>query len=472
MSTVLSEQSWTSWPRSAKLKLLVALREERWRQNARPEQVAPLGDWRTWYLQGGRGAGKTRTGAETLAGWIHAYPPGDWAIVAPTYGAARDVCVEGRDSGLLAALSGLLEPGGWNRSMGSLELRSGAKVYVDGADDGALRIQGKNLCGVWADEVGLWKDWETAWHYSIAHAVRFEPGRIIATGTPKMGHGLVRLLIEDPKVPVSRMRTIDNIEHLSDVSVKQLMEMYAGTRIGRQELEGEWFAELEGDLLQRCWWQFYPPQAWKGSVYENETEAQFVARLPKFRTVVCSWDTPLKDKESADHIAGQCWGVLGADRFLLDARVDHAGYPAAREMIVNMSNRARRLWPNAQHRVLIENAGYGSELLLDLPRELSGVMKINPGPEGSKGMRAFTAAADLESGNCFLPGYPKPNHGGPDEMRTPPFALSLVDECASFRIDGTHTGHDDQVDAWSQAINWARRRAASPTMLTVAEGVA
>lgn len=191
-------------------------------------------------------SGKTRTGAETLASWVLNSPPGDWAVVAPTYGAARDVCVEGPNSGLLAVLGSAVET--WNRSMGELRIHNGARIHIDGADDGALRIQGKNLCGVWADEVGLWQQWDRAWHESITFAVRIAPARIIATGTPKGRTGIPRLLLDDPDVPVTRLRTADNEANLHAPVLARLKERYAGTRLGRQELEGDLLKEVEGAL--------------------------------------------------------------------------------------------------------------------------------------------------------------------------------------------------------------------------------
>lgn len=151
-------------------------------------------------------------------------------------------------SGLLRALQGAYERKAWNRSLGTLTLLDGSKVFIDGADDGAYRIQGKNLRGLWADEVGLWRNWQTAWNESIAYAVRLEPGRIIATGTPKQAHGLVRQLLKDARTVVSHMRTIDNIDNLDRSSVDALIERYQGTRLGRQELEGEFLDEPLGAL--------------------------------------------------------------------------------------------------------------------------------------------------------------------------------------------------------------------------------
>lgn len=123
-------------------------------------------------------------------------------------------------------------------------------VYTDGANDGARRIQGKNLSGAWCDEVGLWElgGWEESWKESLRFAVRFEPGRIIATGTPKQGHPLVRLLMKSERVMKTHMRTIDNIGNLAPEQVREFYDDYGGTRLARQELEGEFLDEPLGAL--------------------------------------------------------------------------------------------------------------------------------------------------------------------------------------------------------------------------------
>lgn len=232
----------------------------RWREKAHTGQKPPPGEWRTWYIRGGRGGGKTWTGANQLAEWIDEYPGSEWAIVAPTFADARDVCMEG-PSGLLRTM-GLRRPD-WNRSHGELFLADGGRVYCDGADDGALRIQGKNLAGLWADEVGLWRDWRTAWEESIAFAVRKEPARIVATGTPKRGHPLVKRLMDDATVAKTLVRTLDNADNLSQVALDALLARYAGTTLGQQELEGAVLADVPGALWTRGAIRYgSPPQKW------------------------------------------------------------------------------------------------------------------------------------------------------------------------------------------------------------------
>jgi predicted phage terminase large subunit-like protein len=439
------------FPADSRLLAYTELRSELWKTQARPEQLPPPGDWRIWYLMAGRGAGKSRAAAETLSEWEGSHPPGEYAIIAPTFADGRDTCVEAPEAGLLAVLGPRVAPGGWNRSLGEIHLKSGSKIYVDGADDGALRIQGKNLRGAWCDEVGLWKLWDKAWNESLVFAVRHDPARIVASGTPKMGHGLVRQLVEDPNVVISRMKTSDNVGNLHPSAVAEFYSRYGGTRLGQQELEGEWISALEGDALKRAWWRYYEPQK------RGESLQAYLKRLPTFQWVIVSVDTPLKDKESSDYVAIQVWGVDRANRYLLDARTEQMSYDKTKRAITEMSRWARRNW-RCQHRVLIENTGQGPELIVDLKRDLGGVEKITKFNEGSKGQRALAAAGDLELGNCFLPGRQKDDLSGPDERSCPAFTISLVEEAAMFQVDGSHDSHDDQVDAWSQCMNWLRSR--------------
>ncbi len=239
--------------------LQAALAElETWRDKARPEQLPP-DDWRTWYVRGGRGSGKTWTGGNTLAE-MALETPGDYGVVAPTDAAVRDVCIEG-PSGLIHALGTNLaeiKRGAsryvlsYNQTMAQLRLRNGSTIYGDGADDGAPTIQGKNLRALWADEVGLWRKWQQAWEESIRYAVRLSPARIVATGTPKRGHPLVRALMADDSVHKTLLKTSDNAVNLDPALLQELYARYGGTTLGRQELEGEILDDVPGALWRRA----------------------------------------------------------------------------------------------------------------------------------------------------------------------------------------------------------------------------
>jgi phage terminase large subunit-like protein len=302
-STARSSGSWETWTPAAKLALAARLRNELWRRQARPEQIPTEGDWLVFLMLGGRGAGKTRAGAETLASWILDNDPGEWAIVAPTYADARDVCVEG-PSGLLRALGGTVTK--WNRSVGQVEVANGSVVFLDGADDGAYRIQGHNLSGAWGDEVGLWakNHWQTAWQESLQFALRVAPARIVATGTPKGARGLVKLLLDDDRVLVSRMRTLDNAENLHPAALAELLRRYEGTRLGRQELEAEVLEDVEGAL-----WTL------------SQIDARRVEQTPSLQRIIVGVDPNVSSAEGSNNA-----GIIVAGR---DASADSRGFVLA-----------------------------------------------------------------------------------------------------------------------------------------------
>jgi phage terminase large subunit-like protein len=281
----------------------------------RPEQRPPDTDWRIFYLAGGRGSGKTHAGAAWLADAAWNDPdPGDWGIVAPTFADARDKCIEG-ESGLLRALGtnrAEVEAGRsikvkqWNRSIGELVLRNGAVVHIDGADDGAPTVQGFNLRGLWATEVGLWRrvkvkrgsravpPWQMAWDESIAFAVRKGLARIFCDGTPKKGHPLVKRLMQGEADVVRVMRTADNLANLSRSFLDRVVAKYRGTRLEQQELEGRYLEDVEGAL-------------WKAEQIEQDRAAVPTRRIARehdweevvnLDTVVVAVDP--SDNESSD----------------------------------------------------------------------------------------------------------------------------------------------------------------------------
>ncbi len=204
----------------------------------------------------------------------------------------------------------------------------------------------------------------------------------------------------------------------------------------------------EGEILKRHWWRFYDPKLFTNPKLED--------RRPKFRMVVQSVDAPLKDKQSNDLIAIQAWAAVGADRYLLDLRKGNMNFNQARRAVIEQARYVRTLLPHAAHYYLIESAGYGDELFLELKRELSGGVKLSHAREGDKVLRAEASSSDLESGNCFLPGYRlgADEFSMPDEHRCSADIVDFIDSCAVF----PNGKNDDDVDAFSQAINWIRSR--------------
>lgn len=206
----------------------------------------------------------------------------------------------------------------------------------------------------------------------------------------------------------------------------------------------------EGDLLKSSYWRFYDSRIRAKEEWE---------RLPKFGMVLMTVDCPQKDKETNDNVAIQTWGIHGVQRYLVDLRLDKMSYPSAKRAVREMGEWARRTWPRARHKILIENTGYGSEMILDLKSVFTGVTKISPQQDGDKVVRADAASDSLESGHCFLPGYGPPWQPPVWEAaETPADVNGLIENFARF----PNAAHDDDVDAWSQMINWLRGRATQP----------
>ena len=221
--------------------------------SAREKQIPPAGDWFVWMLLAGRGFGKTQTGSEWLVERALTQV-GDYAIVAPTFAAARDVCVENSTSGVLAVLRrrsvGVRT---WNRSIGELHLTNGSKMRLASAEE-PDRLRGWNFAGGWCDELAAWR-YDATWYEALVPAVRLgERPQIVVTTTPRPT-ALVRDLADrrDGSVVVTRGSTWENSYNLSKHALDELKARYAGTRLGRQELEGQLLDDVEGALWRREW---------------------------------------------------------------------------------------------------------------------------------------------------------------------------------------------------------------------------
>lgn len=217
-------------------------------RDARPNQVEPPGDWLTWLILSGRGWGKTRTGAEWTAWQAVMNPNSRWAVVAPTWGDLRNVCLEG-ESGLVSVLRryGVVTTGTYNRSRGSLQLANGSIVQGYSADR-PDRLRGPQHHGAWADEVAAWRYPETWDQIKLGLRLGDHP-QMVATTTPRP-IPRVRHLLKAPasEVVVTRGSTFDNRANLAPSALAELEKLYGASRLGRQELYGEVLDEAEGAL--------------------------------------------------------------------------------------------------------------------------------------------------------------------------------------------------------------------------------
>jgi len=220
---------------------------------ARNKQRPPISDWKTWLLLGGRGAGKTRTGAEWVKGIALADPhfPGNSggriALVGTTYDDVRDVMIEG-ESGLLAVHSRADRPT-WISSKRELVWRNGVvgKLFSSADPEG---LRGNQFGAAWADEVCKWRGIETTWHM-LQFCLRLGTSpRQVVTTTPKPLKLIKDILNEKDTITV-RSTTYENAENLAGGFLDYVKNIYEGTSLGRQELSGEIIETSEHALWRR-----------------------------------------------------------------------------------------------------------------------------------------------------------------------------------------------------------------------------
>jgi len=256
---------------------------------ARPDQLPPAGDWFCWLVLAGRGFGKTRMGAEWIRGLVEGSSPlsapvggaARIALVADTFGDARDVMVEG-ESGILACAPRARRPD-FEPSRRRLVWPNGAVAHLYGAVD-PDQLRGPQHHAAWADEIAKWQNGDRTWSNLILGLRLGARPRVAATTTPRPLAWLKRLIAE-PSTCVTRGRTLDNRANLAPQFLAEIERLFAGTRLGAQELDGRLIDEVAGAL-------------WTRDMLER-------GRLPStdgmaLRRVVVAVDPPASHGETAD----------------------------------------------------------------------------------------------------------------------------------------------------------------------------
>jgi phage terminase large subunit-like protein len=213
---------------------------------ARPNQLPPAGDWRTWLVLAGRGFGKTRTGAEWCRGQVECGACSRLALVAATAADARDVMVEG-ESGVLA-ISPPWDRPTYEPSKRRLTWKNGAIATLYSADE-PDRLRGPQHDGAWCDELASWR-YPEAWDMLMLGLRLGRDPRVIVTTTPKPVKHLKDLMAA-PTTATTGGSTYENVENLAPAFKDAIISRYEGTRLGRQELHAQLLEDVPGALWTR-----------------------------------------------------------------------------------------------------------------------------------------------------------------------------------------------------------------------------
>lgn len=383
-----------------------------------PPALAPNGrPWTTWLVLGGRGAGKTRTGAEWVRGIALGRPPfatapvGRIALVAETAQDLREVMIEGV-SGLLAIHPRDERPE-WQVSRRRLVWPNGAVAQGFSAED-PESLRGPQFGAAWADELGKWRQADATFDM-LQFGLRLgEAPRQVITTTPR-GIPLLKRLAEDLTTALTHAATLKNAYNLAPEFLSGVVRRYQGTRLGRQELDGL-FIEDNPDAL-------FP----RGLI-----ERARVERAPDLARIVVAVDPPAGGKR-----CGGC-GIIavglardGIAYVLADASVD-----GARPDV--WAARAVATYHRFEADALIAEVNQGGAMVAEVLRAADAGVPVTPvRASRGKAVRAEPVAALYTQGRV--------RHAGAFP--------ALEDELANFGPDGLANGRSpDRLDALVWAV--------------------
>ena len=407
----------------------------KWYKQAFKHQIEPVGDWwNIWLMLAGRGAGKTRAAAETLAEWAWETPNTRWLVSAPTSGDIRGTCFEG-DSGLLNVIPKELIAD-YNKSLHELKLINGSFIKGIAASE-PERFRGGQWHGAWLDELAAWDYLQDAWDM-IMFAVRLgSKTKIIASTTPKPKPLIMDLLDREGKdVTVTSASTYVNLANLAPSFQQQILQ-YEGTKLGRQEIHAEIIDPEEGGIVKRDWFRLWP----HGKPF------------PKLEYIIQSYDCATSEKTHNDPTGCITFGVFkpldgGMCVLVLDCWQEHLQYPQLRPKVIDEYEVVYGEGKDKKRvdLLLVEDKSAGISLIQDLHQAHLPVHAYNPG-RADKIQRLSIVANIIRAGRVWIP------ESGVKKGYVRDWAEGMVSQICSFP-EGTL--HDEFVDCTSQALRYLR----------------
>jgi phage terminase large subunit-like protein len=427
---------------------LVYLRmRAKWLSTARPEQLAPDGDWSVWLILSGRGWGKTQTGAEWIVDEAIKDPGSISFIVAPTHSDVQHVCIEG-PSGIKSFLPEELVEGGWdkgyNKSDHIIRLTNGSLIRGFSATE-PNRLRGPQCHRVWCDELAAWVYLQATWDNIVFGCRLGNDTRKVVTTTPRP-LAFLRDLVKEPSTYTTTGSTYENQENLADDFLKKVLK-YEGTELGKQEIYGEILDFSETGIIKKSWLKMWPREK----------------ALPRFYFILQSYDTALKGKPSKldvnktnrepDDSACSTWGVFRPTErspfcvMLLDAWNEKLNYPELRERLKEDRDCVYGKDDTPVNVTLVEDTAAGPSLIADLADIGVHLEAYNPGRD-DKLMRLHLVSHLPKQGLVYVP----ESLEVAGEFR--PWAMTLVDQLCTLSLKTINTQPDDLADTVSQALDY------------------
>ncbi|RKH08728.1 large terminase [Corallococcus sp. CA047B] len=257
-----------------------------------PDMVsAEFARWRTWFLLGGRGAGKTHAGASSVIREAKADPEARILIVGPTYTEIQKNQLEG-PSGILTLAPPWFRPEHL-KSKKQLVFPNGVKAdYLPAAD--ADKFRGYGYTFEWLDEVVAWKKDPVAVFTECGRVGRGTSARMrrlglssrkVITTTPAPTELFREILKQRRGLVLSRSSTLDNSAHLDDDYALQALDAKKSP-IGRREFYGELEFDLDPALFRGVDW--------------NASRVKPKDRPSTFDFIVIGLDPATGEKKGAD----------------------------------------------------------------------------------------------------------------------------------------------------------------------------
>ena len=249
---------------------------------ARPDQIAPDGDWDIWLVLSGRGWGKTRTGAEWVREMVDSGKAKRIALIAETAADGRDVIVEGQ-SGILACYPEQDRPT-YEPSKRRITWKNGAIATVFNATE-PDQLRGPQFDAAVCEEMAKWRHARETWD-QLQFGLRLgKHPRVVITTTPRPIE-LIKSIVagNEGKVHITRGNTMDNRSNLAEKFLEKIVARYDGTRLGRQELRGE----ILGDIPNALW------------TYAQIESARVREQPEELDRIIVAVDPAISNTESSD----------------------------------------------------------------------------------------------------------------------------------------------------------------------------